>query len=480
MAPGLFRLRTIPGRIRALAAVVLLALTVMFIVIGVAIQNSRDVLRAIGHDEGPTVVATSDIYLALSDMDAQVTNVLLTDREEGWLCDPAQKNPSCEREHPRYYYDIRRADAQRAALQAARLAEDDPVRLRTVQAVLDGLDQYDQRVQAAMEHARRAEHSVGAPLPDDAITEYRAATTLMTEGLLPKAYDLTLASAAVVDATYQAQRAAVRSGQAEAVVVGVVAIAALAGLHVCLTVPFRRTVSPFLAVAILGTVALTVAGASLLATEADYMRAAKEGGFDPVLTLSRTEAIAKSLDTDRTRYLLDPGNADRYDQTYLEKSQTILYIHDATNLNSYYTMLAQQLQRYDGGSHAVAFGGFYGQEAREANLRGQRQSLDTLLSRYLRYQRNDRDVRRLANDKGRGAAAGAHVDAAQSYLPHRSFRDHDEGLAADVSRHQYVVDHTVMNGERALAPWKWLLPAAILAVAALVVAGAWLRLAEYR
>lgn len=480
MGPGLFRLRTIPGRIRALAAGVLLALTIMFALFGVAIQDARDALRAIGHNEGPTVVATSDIYLALSDMDAEVTNVLLTGREEGWLCDPVQNDASCEREHPRYHYDIRREDAQQAALQAARLAEDDPVRLRTVQSVLDGLHQYDQRVQAAMERGGRAERSVGAPLPADAITEYRAATTLMTEDLLPKAYDLTLASAAVVDATYQAERSAVRSGQVEVVVVGVVAFAALVALHVCLTMPFRRMVSPFLAVAILGTAALTAVGASLLATEADYLRTAKEGGFDPVLTLSRTQAIGKSLDTDRTRYLLDPGDADRYDQTYLEKSQTILYIRDATNLNSYYTKLEELLQRHDGGSRALDFGGLYGQETREADVPGLRQSLDTLLSRYLRYQRNDRDVRRLATGKGRGAAAGAHMDVAQPYLPHRSFRDHDEGLAADISRHQYVVDRTVMNGERALAPWTWLLPAAVLTIAAFVVAGVWLRLAEYR
>jgi hypothetical protein len=486
----LFRPGTVPGRIRTLSAVVLLALIVLLLIAGAAMRDTREALAAIGHNEGPTVVATSDVYLALSDMDAQVTNVLLTGKENGWLCDPEQieqNGRSCERAFPRRYYDIRREDAQRAALQAARLAEDDPVRLRTVQSVLDGLHQYDQRVQAAMERGRDAQHSFGV-LPADAAREYRLATTLMTEDLLPKAYNLTLGSAAAVDATYRDELSAVRSGRAGVVAFGLVAVAVMAGLHICLTVPFRRLVSPFLAVAVVGTVALTVAGACLLATEEEYLRTAKEGGFDPVLTLSRTRAIAKSLDADRTRYLLARSDfeADRFDQSYLEKSQTILYIPEAKNLETYYAELDERVKGYGNGngSLVVGFGGFYGEEARRIAARGQSESLGTLLSRYVRSQRNDRGVRRLADAGKRSEAAGGHMDAGRnpdlSFLPHASFRTHDEGLAARISSHQYVVDRTVMDAEGALRPWPWLLPGSFLAIAALVVAGVWPRLAEFR
>jgi hypothetical protein len=488
----LFRVRTVPGRIRTLAAIVLLAFTALVVVAGTAMRDAQEAVRAIGHDEGPTVVATSDVYLALSDMDAQVTNVLLTGQEDGWLCDPEQvdqSGSSCERAHPRHYYDIRREDAQRAALQAARLAENDPVRLRTVQSVLDGLHQYDQRVQTAMERGRDAEHSFGA-LPPDAAQEYRMATTIMTEDLLPKAYNLTLDSAAAVDATYHDELSGVVSGRVGVLVAGLFAVAALAGLHVALTVPFRRLVSPFLAGAVAGTAALTVAGAALLATEAEYLRTAKEGGFDPVLTLSRTQAIGKGLDADRTRFLLASSGfeADRFDQTYLEKSQTILYISTAKNLAAYYAELDKWVQRYGNGNGngapAVEFGGFYGDEARRIAVHGQRESLETLLSRYVRFQHNDRRVRRLAVAGKIGEAARAHLDTGQSpdlsARPHASFRAHDEGLATRTSRHQYVVDRTIMNAERALRPWPWLLPGSFLAIAALVVAGVWPRLAEFR
>ncbi len=484
----LFRLRTVTGRIRAFTAVVLLVLTALFVIAGMAMWDARDALRTIGHEEGPTVVATSDLYLALSDMDAQAANVLLTGREDDWLCDPeqtAQGGPSCERNYPRFYYDIRREDAQRAALQAARLAEDDPVRLRTVQSVLDGLHQYDQRVQATMERGRLTEHTFGI-LPEDAAREYRAATMLMTENLLPKAYNLTLDSAAVVDATYQDERSGVLSGRVGAVVVGLAAIAAMTGLHVCLTRPFQRLLSPFLAVAALGTVAVTVASASLLATEADYLRVTKEDGFDQVLLLSRTQAISKSLNADRTRFLLARSDfdADRYDQTYLEKSQTILYIPTANNLDTYDIELGEWLKQYGNGTHQVDFDGLYGKEAGTVAVSGQRQSLDILLSRYLRSQRNDHEVRQMARAGKHNEAARVHMDTGRnpdlSYLPYPGFRAHDEGLAARISRQQYVVDRTVKNAERALELWPWLLPASLVGIAALVVAGIWPRLSEFR
>src|SRR5499427_1329474 len=74
-------LQTTPGRIRALAAIAVLAIAGFYIVANIAIGNARDGLRVIGHDAGPQVLATGDLYFALSDMDSQVAKVLLSGRE---------------------------------------------------------------------------------------------------------------------------------------------------------------------------------------------------------------------------------------------------------------------------------------------------------------------------------------------------------------------------------------------------------------
>jgi hypothetical protein len=76
------------------------ALAVLFIAEGVAVGHARDGVRTLGDREGPMVLATGDMYLALRDMDAQVTNVLLSGDEEGWLSDPEASD--CERGTQRY------------------------------------------------------------------------------------------------------------------------------------------------------------------------------------------------------------------------------------------------------------------------------------------------------------------------------------------------------------------------------------------
>src|SRR5918992_4164751 len=214
-------LHTVPGRIRTLPACAMLAIAGLFAVTAVALWQAREGLRAVGGADGRTVIATADLYAALTDMDLQVTNVLLTGQEAGWLCDteaaeqteqigetgeagqaaPAPPDEvACDRAPARVLYDFRREAAQRAALAAARLADGDPVRLSTVQAVLDGLYEYDQRVQAAMERGRQADHPFGMP-PPDAVARYRFATALMTDELLPGAYNLTLDGQVSVHAT---------------------------------------------------------------------------------------------------------------------------------------------------------------------------------------------------------------------------------------------------------------------------------------
>jgi hypothetical protein len=493
MPRRLFVLHTVPGRIRTLTALALLALIGLVAGAAVATWQANDGLRAIGSGEGPTVVATSDLYLALSDMDAQATTALLAGGEAGWLCQPElggqdqnlQGRPptadtGCDRPPTRVLYEIRREEAQRAAMAAAERTGGDSVRLTTVQTVLDELHLYDQQVQAAMEAAAGTTHPAGV-LPPDAIGRYRMATRLMTDDLLPKAYNLTLANRATMNAAYEDRRSAVLSGRDGAAVNGALAIVVLVILQIYLAVRFRRVLSPFLAVATLGAVALTVASASLLSTEAEYLREAKAGGFDPVLALSRTEALGKSLDADRSRFLLDPRDADRYDQLYLEKSQTILYIPGANSLSAYYTKLDALFDDHDGGSHSVGFGGFYGQEARQVAVRGEREYFRGLLSRYQQYQHNDRRVRELADDGKRGEAAKVHMNPDPGVpLPHPVFQAHDEGLGALITRHQYFLDGIVLNGEGAIRAWLLLLPGSVLAIAALVVAGVRPRLNEYR
>src|SRR5512146_1605800 len=109
-------LQTTPGRIRALAAVAVLTIGGFYIVANIAVGNARDGLRVIGHDAGPQVLTTGDLYFALGDMDSQVARILLTGREAS----PGARQQALRR------YGQDRAIADRAALQAAELSAGNP------------------------------------------------------------------------------------------------------------------------------------------------------------------------------------------------------------------------------------------------------------------------------------------------------------------------------------------------------------------
>ena len=120
-------LQTTPGRIRALAAVAVLVIAGFCIVADIAVGNARDGLRVIGHDAGPQVLATGDLYFALGDMDSQLASILLTGREHSL--------GTGEQALRRYAQD--RATADRAAMQAAELSAGDPADQATVRSILE-------------------------------------------------------------------------------------------------------------------------------------------------------------------------------------------------------------------------------------------------------------------------------------------------------------------------------------------------------
>src|SRR6185312_11718578 len=73
---GWFRWRTTPDRIRGMAAVTVLVAVVLGLITAVAFASIASGLRLIGQQAEPEVLATTDLYFRLNDMDAQVANVL--------------------------------------------------------------------------------------------------------------------------------------------------------------------------------------------------------------------------------------------------------------------------------------------------------------------------------------------------------------------------------------------------------------------
>lgn len=465
---GPLRLRTLPGRMRAAALAAVLAVAALFTVTSSFVGDARDGLQVIGHGAGPQVVATSDLYFALSDMDAQLANVLLIGKERNLGIGPAQALN---------VYEQRRAQADKAVLQASELAGKDPAGQRTVQAVLDGLGRYERLASQALLLDGQAGHAAGPP-PQQVIDLHRQATDLMKLDLLPKAYNLTLDSGTIVRRTYESKHSSLQDGRVWVVGTGLLVIVTLLGLQIFLSRRFRRLLNPALVLATLGTLGLMVASVGLLSAEASHLQKAKKDGFDSILALSRARAISNSLNADESRYLLDPGRADTYEQVYLDKAQSILYV-PAGNLDKYYTGVDTGLATYNARPDDVHFLGFYGEEARHTTVDRQGEAVSAVLTAYQKFQQDDRRLRQLVSTGRQRDAIGVRMGrTAGSSI--RDFDDYDRALVSLIGIHRNTFDAAIRDGDGALNGWNWVLPGAAVVIAALILAGVRPRLSEFR
>ncbi|TYC11748.1 hypothetical protein [Actinomadura syzygii] len=453
---------TVAGRVRALTALAAVLLVAMLAVSWWAIANAREGVRVIGQDAGPQVVATGDLYFQLTDMDAQLANALLIGGAAG-----DGRTQALAR------YDENRQKAGTALLKAAKLA-DETTEDNTARDVLDALGRYEYLAGRALLLDEQSQHASGPP-SDKVIDLYRQATDLMKLDVLPKAYNLTLDNGTLVRHTYEDKRSAVLAGRTWIMVTGVALLAVLLGFQLYLARRFRRLLNVPLALATLGTLALLLAGATMLSGQAGHLRKAKEEGFDSILALSRTRAISNSAAADETRFLLDPGRADAYEQVYLSKSQTVLYLK-AGNLTEYNQAVQSNLAFEPG---RAKFLGFLGTEANRPTESDKRRAqladaLGKALKDYQKVQANDSQMRVLVHGGQREqAVAGRSASAAD-------FTEYDRSLQALARVHQTAFDEAVKDGDDGTSGWYAVLPIAGVVIAALVFVGVRPRLAEYR
>ncbi|SDH00770.1 hypothetical protein [Nonomuraea jiangxiensis] len=438
--------RNVPGRIRVISGITVAALALLFAALAVGSSSARDGLRVIGRDAGPQVVATAGLYLALSDMDAQVANMLVMGDQY-----------TRQRAEALDQYERRRTEANQALLKAFELSGDNPAERRTVESVLDGLGRYERLAGQALLLDERSAHPPGPP-PREVVQTYRSATDLMRLELLPQAYNLTLETGTIVRSTYDEKALMVPLVRGAVLVAGLIALGCLIWLQVFLARRFRRVFGPALLVATVTTAVSLFFGVNVLGQDEEALRTAKSAGFDSVLTLARARAISNSMQGDESRYLLDQERADTYEHTYLDKSLSVIYF-DAGNLDAYHEKVAER---------SDDFLGLLGPEL--VGMEG-----EDVMAAYRDFQAADMTFRRLALDGRANDAVAARLGPVTS-----AFHSFDQAMVQLADRHQSVFTAAIDTGESALNNLWRLLPYAIGAIGLLVIAGVWPRLKEYR
>ncbi|SDC99422.1 hypothetical protein [Glycomyces harbinensis] len=420
------------------AAVVVIALVAMVSSLAFAVVASRDALDTIGHESGPQVVATADLYFALSDADTQVATAILL----------GETDPDATEAAAREYARLR-GDIAASLLEAHRLAGAAATQRDTIESIMTYYGEYEQLAAEALLQSEQAAYTEGQ-VPEAVLEAYRAASDLMQGWILPQAYNLTLENGTIVREAHDEAQSAIRFGIPAVALAGAAALAALIWLQVYFAQTFRRLLSPALLVATAVTGLYLYTGVVVLDAERDALAEAKTDGFDAALSLERAKAISNSLHADQIRFLLDPERADVYEQTYFDKAQQLVYV-EAGNLEEY----AASLEGAPSDTGLVAVG-----------LDGSA-SGDDALAAYTALIRADAAMR--ASDAPPSERLATVVAAIADY----------EAALKDLSgRHLDLFADAIGEGESAIADFAFLLPAALVSLAVFTFSGIVPRLRE--
>jgi hypothetical protein len=464
------RWRNTPERIRgltALAAVIAIALGVVTAAIFASVNSG---VRQIGGQADPEVNHTTDLYLHLNDMDAQLANVLLV---------AGAPNLGMSRSQALVLYQQDRAAVDSDLQQGAAVAGSSRQAQLALVRVLDGLGKYEE-LAGQITYLEQATPSQPGRPPARALALYRQATDLLKSQILPPAQLLTAANAAALNSTYQAKRSQAQLGIVWVLLIGLALLAVLVALQLLIAARHRRLLNPALAGASLVTLVLAIWASVLLGAQANHLFVAKKDAFDSIIALTQARAVSYDANADESRFLVDPGRAARYQDAFEAKSQRLAGLSGVGSVFQYDAALAKAIDAYRANHADVTFQGYFGAEFRNITFTGERAAAQRTLYAYQAYERDDRRIRALnASGDLRGAIA---FDT--SLAPGNSnwaFYRYDTDLQALTKINQNAFGQAIGAAESGGTGWNGPFPIiGAVAVIILALAGVRSRLAEYR
>jgi len=301
-----------PVRLRLWAFVVVCTAAALLAVTSLMMSRVQGQVRIIGGEAAPQAASASDLYFALSDMDAQVARMVLIDDAEAL---------SGSRIDALGTYQERsgqaNADLQRSLTTATGAAD-----RALVLGLLDDLAVYRQWVWQALEAESQAPPQAPGKLPPDALGYYTQATNVLHLDLLPAAARLRDASEARLDRAYADKRLTETVGLGVAGLLGAGLVVLLIILQVWLARRFRRIVNPALSAATVVTLALVLTAGAVLIVQGQRLDAARADSFAPYLALSQARAVSYDAAADTSRYLIS-ANLPYYTEDFVRKSDSL-------------------------------------------------------------------------------------------------------------------------------------------------------------
>jgi hypothetical protein len=281
-------------RLRAWAAGLLFGAAGALALTSAGIAAFTGQVHAIGDHAAPQAATASDLYFAISDMDAQVARLIMLGGAE---------NLSSNRLDALRSYQARSAEANADLAEAVRGATTAAERA-LCQRLAGGLSTYRQwSWEALAVQAEQPDQAPGRP-PAAALGYYSQASTVLHAQLLPAAGALRQSSLDDLDRAAAGQRSAARWATGGSLLAGGALVAALVIFQARLSRRYHRAVNPGLLLATLCTAGLVVSAGAVLLAGSARLDAAQRDSFAPYLALTQAQAVSYDAAGDTSRYLI--------------------------------------------------------------------------------------------------------------------------------------------------------------------------------
>ncbi|GGN42746.1 hypothetical protein GCM10010109_74180 [Actinoplanes campanulatus] len=448
---AMFRNET-PARLRLWTASAVCAAVALLLSVSLVMSQVRDQIGVIGREAAPQAATAADLYFALSDLDAQVTRILLAgDSDE--LAGSRIDALGAYRDRG-YQVD---QDLQRSLTTGTGEAE-----RAIVLDLMDGLAVYRQRVGQAVTAQATAPAAGAGRLAPDALGYYTQATNLLHQRLLPAARELREAGTERLDDAYARKSATEGTGVTLVLLFGGALLGLLLGLQIWLARRFRRTWSPPLAVAtVLGAI-LALASIVVLHAQSGQLSDGRDRGLGPYLALSELRALGYDAAADTGRYVVSANLAyyrDDFDGKSACLTGTPACRSPEMSLAPWETEPSSAAASPRGGLIRLA-----GTETAD---------------RWIAYQAGHERILTLADD-GRTAEAVRLLTGIRRGDAAFDFAYFDASLAGVTEARKREFDRALRAAERTTTGWVVLPVVTLTLIALLIPYGVRRRLAEYR
>lgn len=492
-APAASPWNSTPNGLRFLAAVILLAAVAAGIATASYAATARGRVTSVVRTDAPSVQATADFLLKVADMDAQLTNVLLV-HDDTTL--------SIRRADSMRLYEADRSAADADLTRATAVLAGDAAAERTLRSVTDLFGDYQERAVRTMQLDELARLTTAGNAPVDVLGDYRD-TLVVLEGpngtgatpeaapsdqqsLLYQARLLDRQSADAISRSASATQGTLTTAEVVTALAALVLLALLGTLQAVLAASFRRILNPFLALATLVAVAMLAGGLATFFTAGDRLHDATDNAFGSIRALTDAKALASDANADESRWLLDRGNADRYEQAFLTKAQDIVRVGAGdTTLGTYEPALQGWLQSYspDTPATGLAPDSAFGTEFGNITYPGEAGAALNAVTAFDAYLNGDAQIRAsfdLTRPDGLRKAIDFDTDVHNAASSDAMFNAFNTAMDQVIAVNQQAFDASSASALDDLGPMTWLPWAEALAVAALTALGLRARLREFR